>query len=267
MEFKSVVSEFFPSRLSTSDIELLIRCPYSFYAKKILNLRLEDSLIKDPTLGDFGKFLHSVLADYSITYTYNNNNKIKSIIDIGIKYIKKKHLPEFIKKIWQKKLEAIANEYIIFDEKRRISKRVYSEIKGSMIMSIDNTDIQIVSVADRIEVSNDGGVCILDYKTGVVPNIRDIENGFSPQLIIEALIAINGGFKVNEIYIESLTYIKINSKSPYIRTFNIPFTYEKLKKNLLKIKALLKYYLINKKFSLEIDLLKYNAYKHLSRKL
>ncbi len=48
--------------------------------------------------------------------------------------------------------------------------------------------------ADRIERRVDGSIGILDYKTGYSPKRGDIDAGYSPQLLVEALMAEAGGF-------------------------------------------------------------------------
>src|SRR5262249_54820957 len=50
------------------------------------------------------------------------------------------------------------------------------------------------ATADRIERGHDGRLTIIDYKTGAVPNGRQVAFGFAPQLPLEAAIAAAGGF-------------------------------------------------------------------------
>ena len=48
--------------------------------------------------------------------------------------------------------------------------------------------------ADRIERLDDGGLVILDYKTGTVPSKAQVEAGLAPQLPLEAAMAQAGAF-------------------------------------------------------------------------
>ncbi len=45
-------------------------------------------------------------------------------------------------------------------------------------------------LADRIDRLADGSLCIIDYKTGVVPNEGELQRGEAPQLPLEAAIAL-----------------------------------------------------------------------------
>ena len=48
--------------------------------------------------------------------------------------------------------------------------------------------------ADRLERYEDLSLGIIDYKTGVVPSAKMVEDGARNQLSVEALIASEGGF-------------------------------------------------------------------------
>src|SRR5699024_310250 len=55
-------------------------------------------------------------------------------------------------------------------------------------------DFVLTAKADRIECLADGTIAVLDYKTGTLPDTRDVCSGYSPQLPLEAAIAQEGGF-------------------------------------------------------------------------
>jgi ATP-dependent helicase/nuclease subunit B len=45
-----------------------------------------------------------------------------------------------------------------------------------------------------VELSDTGGLTLIDYKTGAAPAARDVRNGIAPQLPLSAAIAAAGGF-------------------------------------------------------------------------
>lgn len=260
-----VTSGFFPNQLSASDVEILVRSPYSFYAKKILGLKKPLSLASKPALAEFGNFIHQVIDQYSKTYQPNLVSRRQYLLDISLQLLAAGILPGSTQKIWHTKFTAIIEEFIEFDQKRRQLNRVYSELGGEMRLSIAGQKIKITAIADRIEIDPQGNVVIIDYKTGTLPSKHEIETGFSPQLIIEALICLAGGFGIDAKNISSLIYVKIASSAPYIQTFEIQLTPKYLALHRQGFESLLEYYVVNKQFSLNIDLLKYNDYRHLAR--
>ena len=193
-------SIFFPNVLSVTDIETLIRNPYSFYAKKILGLRKKDNIWTEPKISDFGNFIHKVLEEYSKNYDkqYINLNlldKQNALINIGNHILCSTILPAYTKKTWQIKLTAFSKAFILFDiERRKNCKEIYFETEGQLRLNIAGQDIKIIGIADRIEISKSNNITIIDYKTGTIPTKKEIELGLSPQLIIESLILLENGF-------------------------------------------------------------------------
>ncbi len=256
----------FPTKLSATDIEMLVRCPYSFYAKKILVLRKQASLTDSTALADFGNFIHAVIDEYS--KSYKHNKKLEHLLEIGSHILSKSIFPLSTQNSWRAKLIPIAKAFIEFDEQRRITAtNTYSEIRGEMTININGLSIEIMAIADRIEVDDKGNAIILDYKTGSIPTKKDVKAGRSPQLIIEALIALASGFKIEVKNISQLIYIKIASREPYIKTVTIDITHSELEEHKKALYSLLEYYITHKIFPSDVDLLRYNPYKHLARLL
>ncbi|ABV74890.1 hypothetical protein A1C_03000 [Rickettsia akari str. Hartford] len=193
-------STSFPSVLSVTDIETLIRNPYGFYAKKILGLRPKDNIWEEPKISDFGNFIHKVLEEYSKNYDkqYVNLNlldKQAALINIGNHILYGTILPTYTKKTWQIKLTAFSKAFILFDiERRKNCKEIYFETNGELRLNIAGQDIKIIGIADRIEISKSNNITIMDYKTGTIPTKKSIELGLSPQLIIESLMLLENGF-------------------------------------------------------------------------
>jgi len=55
--------------------------------------------------------------------------------------------------------------------------------------------VKLYGKVDRIDRLADGGLAIVDYKTGKPPSRRQVEQGFALQLGLLGLIAEKGGFK------------------------------------------------------------------------
>lgn len=262
-----VSSPIFPEIISVTDIEMLVRNPYSFYAKKILNLRSKDMIGQEPKISEFGSFVHKVLEQYSKNYDKLENNKVGLILEISNNILQNTILPAYTQKIWQIKFIPIAESFIEFDEKRRSDfQYIYSECRGEILLNIGGQELTIIGVADRIEVDKLGAAVIIDYKTGSLPSKKDVEAGLFPQLIIEGLMLQEGGFAMKVHSIKQVTYVKISSSKPIIQTLEIDLTKEDLDRHKQGMMRVLEYYVTNKNFPYDIDLLKYDDYAHLARR-
>ncbi|XVN40940.1 MAG: RecB family exonuclease [Rickettsia endosymbiont of Argas persicus] len=283
-------SSFFPNILSVTDIETLIRSPYSFYAKKILRLRPQNKIWEEPKISDFGNFIHKVLEEYSKNHderyvTLNLLDKQQALLNIGNQILFSAILPSYTKKTWQTKLVLLSKAFILFDmERRKNCQKIYFEIKGELNLNIAGQAIKIIGIADRIEISKSNRLTILDYKTGTIPTKKEIETGLSPQLIIESLMLLENGFNICHSYsflchsssplchsreggnpVDDITiaYVKITSTEPYVQTTEISLSKEELDKHKKGLIRLLEYYVTSKSFVYDLDLSKYNDYLHL----
>ena len=71
----------------------------------------------------------------------------------------------------------------------------------------------ITAKADRVDVLKDGGINIIDYKTGQARTTKEIANSYAPQLPIEAIIAEKGGFdKISAAQAKALIYWQLGKK-------------------------------------------------------
>lgn len=262
----------FPKQISVTDIELLIRNPYSFYAKKILNLKPLSPIADKPKISEFGSFVHEIIEQYSRNYYKNSadtDNKINQFISIAKNHLENSFLPTVTKKIWALRIIHIAKDFIEFDDKRRFKNiKVYTEIKGEMLLPINEHSVKIIAIADRIEIDSSNCATILDYKTGSLPTQKDVMSGLSPQLLIEAMILKSGGFNIRNVRsIDKIVYVKIASSAPYIRIVEIDIDDDLIENHLNGLKNLLSYYIKTSNYNKEINMAKYNDYKHLARKL
>jgi ATP-dependent helicase/nuclease subunit B len=261
-------SKVFPSRISATDVEMLILSPYNFYAKKLLSLRKIEEIDERPNLAEFGNFFHLVVEQYTKNYNHNAPDKEADFLEIANCLLKTHDIPSHSKKSWLTKITAIAPEFIQFDaNKRQSSINVYSEIKGELTLDIAGQQVTLIAIADRIDIDQNNTVEIIDYKTGAVPSKKDVLSGLFPQLLIEAIILSEGGFAIAPAKVFLLTYVKINSSKPYINTTQINITADDLLTHKQGLISLIKHYIENMNFVVEPNLMKYDNYSHLARRI
>jgi ATP-dependent helicase/nuclease subunit B len=73
-------------------------------------------------------------------------------------------------------------------------RRIVSEHPGAWQIEAPGGPFTLRGRADRIERLFDGGIAILDYKTGTPPPRKDVEEGRAPQLPLEGAMVAAGAF-------------------------------------------------------------------------
>jgi ATP-dependent helicase/nuclease subunit B len=256
--------------LSVTNIELLMRNPYGFYAKKILGLKSLDNIACEVSMADFGTLIHNIIALYTENYDPNIIDKYQYMLHIG-KGVFDQFYAHKKSRIWWQKFITIAQSFVEWDEARREElASVYSEIYGEMKLNILGRNIKVTAIADRIEVTKAGEVRILDYKTGTVPTKQDVMSGLSPQLMIEAMIASGGGFKgVPSVVPGKITYVKItNIKHQASSETSFDISEEDLERHKNGMIKLLEHYVSSPVFLSDPNVkhaVRYNDYKNLVR--
>ena len=163
-------------------------------------------------------------------------------------------------------------EFIKFEEERAPKlEKICAEIEGKWNINIAGDVLTLTAKADRIEITTDHKINILDYKTGAVPSKKDVSFGLAPQLLIEQMIVEAGGFKeFTYRQVGELIYVKISASKPHIKEVCIEADHATIKAAMDGLQQLLKFYLDddfvfasvpNKKYAP-----KYNDYQHLARK-
>ena len=261
----------FPVLVSSTAVELLMKNPYTFYAKNMLKLKKLDRFKTSPNSADFGIFIHYVLDQYTKNYICGSwQEKVLNFVLIAKEVLEKMNFQK--QAFWMHKIEAIAQEFIDFDEDRRSCLvSLWSEQKGSTLLKLASHNIVLTSIADRIELSKERKVHIVDYKTGLVPSNQEVQTGLSPQLLVSCIIASRGGFDClkNAIIPAKITYVKLASCSPYWQASDIII--QNLNEHLKQLMLLLELFVANGtelKFSPAGNTYTgYDEYAHLGRNI
>jgi ATP-dependent helicase/nuclease subunit B len=250
---------------------MLIKAPYNFFAKQILKLKPTKKLEDKPNLAEFGIFFHNIMEKFTQNYQQgqDHENIIKNIID---KLLAEIALPKIRKKLWQTKLLAMIPDLVLFEQERQKNiAKIFTEQRGQINLALEKRHIIIAAIADRIEITKKGEIYIMDYKTGIIPTKKDIITGKAPQMLIEAMILLEGGFDIAASYkIDfskiNITYLKINSNPPYLTETNFVFTKNEINTYGASLKKLLDYYLAHGYYETDIFLSSYDDYAHLARR-
>ena len=185
-----------PRKLSVSDIGLWMNNPYGLYAKRILNLKPLDALEGDPGAGDRGTIIHEALERFVRAYPEDlPQAALSKLRAFGREaFARFEHRPQVRALWWPRFLEAA--RWAVAEEEacRGDLRRILAEVKGALEIEAPVGPFTLTARADRLELRMDGGVVIVDYKTGTPPKAKDMALGLAPQLPLEGAILRGGGF-------------------------------------------------------------------------
>jgi ATP-dependent helicase/nuclease subunit B len=187
----------FPRSLSVTEIETLVRDPYSIFARHVLGLDPLEPLAAAPSVATRGSLVHDVFAAFASRHPRDLppdaaerlfNLAVNAFADIEAEY------PNLYAEWWPR-YARMASAYLDWEAQRRPDLiRVYPEVSGRWVIPMGRETFTLRARADRIELRPDGTACIVDYKTGAPPSAKMIFSGFSPQLTLEAAMLMHGAF-------------------------------------------------------------------------
>jgi ATP-dependent helicase/nuclease subunit B len=186
-----------PRQLAVSDIALWMQNPYDLYAKRILALRALEPLDADPGALERGIVIHRALERFVRAHPDALPPDAETrLLALGRQAFEPyAHRPE-VRALWWPRFERVASWFVGEERERRprlVALR--AEVPGRLVFETDAGPFVLEARADRIERLAGGGLAIVDYKTGALPQKRDVASGRQPQLSLEGAIALAGGFE------------------------------------------------------------------------
>jgi ATP-dependent helicase/nuclease subunit B len=177
-----------------TDVEKLVRDPYSIYAKRVLGLRPLEAIDADPGLPERGQIIHDVLEEF-VRLPPSGRDPVAALRELGRQHFARHAQAPEVMALWWPRFEAVAIWFCAQHRQRQEEiARLGTELEGSLSVDAGSGSYRIRTRADRVEVRRDGSLAILDYKTGALPSGAEVRSGLRPQLVLEALIAAGGGF-------------------------------------------------------------------------
>lgn len=186
-----------PRRLSVTEIETLIRDPYAIYARRILRLPVLDPLDADIAAAERGNIIHEALEHFVDAYPdAMPEDAFEKLIRIGEAVFADALDRPGVAAFWWPRFRRIARWIVEHErEEREGLRRAWAEARGEISIGELAHPVTLVGKADRIDLREDGTLDIIDYKTGALPSVKQVEIGLAPQLPLEAAMAARGGFR------------------------------------------------------------------------
>ena len=187
-----------PRRLSVTEIETWLRDPYAIYARHVLRLSALKPLEEATDAADYGLLVHTgmhhFLAQHGIRWPADAEEQMRRAM---MRALAEADLREALATWWAPRLSRIADWVVGIEAVRRSEcppAAIAAEVGGTYALTRPGGEFTLTGRADRMERRRDGGLAILDYKTGTPPNQKDVDAGLAPQLLLEAAMAEAGAF-------------------------------------------------------------------------
>ncbi|SMP06357.1 double-strand break repair protein AddB [Shimia sagamensis] len=183
-----------PRQLSVTEIKRLIRDPYAIYAKHVLRLRPLNPLMRTPDALLRGIVIHDVLEQLIKTSVAEDTPVTREQILAVSETVLAKNVPwATARALWQARLDRVA-DHIVHGEEARRKRGKPLAFETSAEGLIPELGFRLTAKADRIDQTDSGALILYDYKTGSPPS-KDEQTYFDKQLLLEAAMAEQGGFK------------------------------------------------------------------------
>ena len=187
-----------PRRLSVTEIETWLRDPYAIYARHVLRLVALRPLEEATDAADYGRLvhagLHHFLDQHGPRWPADADEQMRRAM---MRALQEADLREALARWWEPRLLRIADWVADVEAARRHERppvAIATEVSGTFELARKGGRFRLTGRADRIECRQDGGLAILDYKTGTPPSQKEVDAGQAPQLLLEAAMAQAGAF-------------------------------------------------------------------------
>lgn len=162
--------------------------PFAFYAQAILKLRPLDPVDADHTAAWKGSAVHDVFEQW-LREDQCDPDKLRARAEA---LLAGETIHPMLRALWAPRLLEAIDSLAELERKNRESGRkpLVAEATGEASLA----GVTVHGRVDRIDRFADGGLAIIDYKTGAPPSRKAVEKGFALQLGLLGLIARAAGF-------------------------------------------------------------------------
>jgi len=142
------------------------------------------------------------------------DDALQSLLAIGRNRFDGSNIPvEFVVRWWPR-FKVIACSFLDWQRSHLPEvKSIHVELKGMSNGGL--AGFTLSGRADRIDLLKGGQLAIFDYKTGTNPTVKSVVDFKSPQLPLEAALALRGGFgKQFQHETAQLGYVRLRPTNP-----------------------------------------------------
>ena len=182
-----------PKNISASAHQMLINCPYRFFAARGLKLKPREAIAEQLSKRDYGNLVHRCLQTFHSKQKHlssiGKDEAINSLIKISEKIFNEVLEADYSHRSWWQTWEALIPVYIDWQLNREKDWRV-KQTETKVQKKLDRSGIHLEGRIDRLD-ENAEGFSLIDYKTGGTHRKEDVEKGEDVQLASYALLVEN----------------------------------------------------------------------------
>lgn len=176
--------------LSITDFDQLKSDPYSFYAKRILGLRVLEAVDAEPGYAWRGTLVHDILEKWF----KEDGCSVDALVARADALLQNEALDPLMRTLWQPRI-ASGLRWIAEETRRMQRDEGRSLVVAEEAGKVDLLGVKIKGRVDRIDRLADGRLVIIDYKTGVPPKPKQVNAGFALQLGLVGYLAEQAAIK------------------------------------------------------------------------
>jgi ATP-dependent helicase/nuclease subunit B len=184
-----VPAEQRPDRISVTAVDRLKADPFAYYAQAILKLRSIDPVDADYSARWKGTEVHKVFEQW-LEEDQCDPDRLRPRAE---QLLQGEAVHPMVRALWAPRLLEAIDWIAGLERENQAGGRlpVKAEADGEAIVA----GVSVYGRADRIDRLADGGLAIIDYKTGQPPSQKAVNEGFALQLGLLGLIGRAGGFE------------------------------------------------------------------------
>lgn len=177
-----------PNRISVTSVDKLKADPFAYYAQAILKLRQLELVDADHTARWKGSAVHEVFEQW-LHHDHCDPGRLRPRAEA---LLADDTIHPMLRALWAPRLLEAIDWMAALERANQADGRnpLLAEVTGKAVIA----GITIDGRVDRIDRLPNGGLGIVDYKTGKPPTRKAVETGFALQLGLLGVIAGEGGF-------------------------------------------------------------------------
>ena len=209
----SCENDLLPFDISASGYQQLVNCPYQYFAARCLGLQATDEIRMVLEKSDYGSRVHRCLQAFhsdienlpgpfaSKIDKSNQPQAIQCLMDISEQVFSHDLEDNFQHRGWLQTWQRLIPLYVSWQTTHQVDWQVGETEKSPDDKYLNG--LKLKGILDRTDHS-EHGMGIIDYKTGIPPSQKEINNGEAVQLPFYALLL--------DATIQRVEYLKLSDK-------------------------------------------------------